>query len=52
MADIIGKILAFAALLAFLGVLVWHVPRLDLGAVIVATLALTGWDFFARRTRT
>ncbi|WP_299359745.1 hypothetical protein [uncultured Paracoccus sp.] len=52
MADFIGKILAFVALLAFLGVLMWHVPMIDLGAVVVITLALVAWDFFAPRDRT
>lgn len=31
---------AFAVLTVFLGILLWEVPRLDLGGVIVATLAL------------
>ncbi len=35
---------AFALLLAFLGILVWHVPRLDLIAVVTFTVALAGWD--------
>lgn len=51
--DRILPIAAFLILAAFLGVLVWFVPRLDLGAVVAITLALTGWDFarsiFSRR---
>jgi hypothetical protein len=39
--------LAFATLAAFLAVLIWYVPRLDLGAVIAVTIALVAWDFFA-----
>lgn len=35
---------AFAVLVAFLAVLVVHVPRLDLTAVIAITVALAGWD--------
>ena len=35
---------AFAVLVAFLAVLVIHVPRLDLTAVIGITVALAGWD--------
>jgi hypothetical protein len=38
---------AFAVLAAFLGILMWYVPRLDLGAVIVITLLFVAWDFFA-----
>lgn len=40
---------AFAVLLGFLGILLWNVPRADLGGVIIVTLALAGWDFFGRR---
>lgn len=49
MPDIPLKLLAFAALVVFLGVLLWHVPRLDLGAVVGATVLLVAWDFFAPR---
>jgi len=37
-------LIAFAVFLAFLGILVWNVPRLDLIGVIGATVALSGWD--------
>jgi hypothetical protein len=37
-------IFAFAVLLGFLGILVIHVPRLDLIAVISITVLLAGWD--------
>lgn len=50
MSQSVMKLLAFAVFVAFLGVLVWHVPRLDLGAVVLVTVALVGWDFFGRRT--
>ena len=46
MRDRLMAILSFAVLTLFLGVLVWNVPRLDLGAVVLATLALAGYDFF------
>lgn len=39
-------ILAFALMLAFLGILLWHVPRLDLTAVVALTVALAGWDLY------
>jgi hypothetical protein len=39
-------IFAFLVLAAFLSVLVIHVPRLDLTAVIVFTLLLAGWDLY------
>ena len=35
---------AFLLLAGFLGILWWEVPRIDLGAVIVITVALTVWD--------
>ena len=38
--------LAFLVLAAFLGILVWKVPRLDLGAVVLITLAFVFYDFF------
>lgn len=36
--------IAFAVLVGFLGILIWHVPRLDLIAVVGITVALAGWD--------
>jgi len=36
-------LIAFAVFLAFLGILVWNVPRLDLIGVIAVTVALAGW---------
>lgn len=47
MSDLIAKLLSFAALVIFLGILLWHVPRFDLGAVLVLSVALAAWDFFA-----
>ena len=35
---------AFLVLAGFLGILAWEVPILDLGVVIVLTVALAGWD--------
>lgn len=49
MSDRILALVGFAVLAAFLAVLVWHVPRLDLGAVIAVTLAFAAWDFFRRK---
>jgi hypothetical protein len=51
MIDRLMAILSFAALAGFLGILVWSVPRLDLGAVVFATLALAGYDFFFYKDR-
>lgn len=45
-----NKLMAIAAyivLVAFLSILVIHVPRLDLIAVIGITLALAGWDLYS-----
>lgn len=47
MSDLISKLLSFLALVIFLGILIWNVPRIDLGGVILLTVALVAWDFFA-----
>jgi hypothetical protein len=39
-------VIAFLVLVAFLAILLIHVPRLDLGAVIALTVILAGWDLF------
>jgi len=44
--DRIMALAAFLTLAAFLGILLWFVPRLDLGGVVAATLLLVAWDFF------
>ena len=44
-------ILAFAVLCGFLGILVWHVPRWDLGLVVTVVLLLTAWDLFVHDRR-
>ncbi|MFD1881227.1 hypothetical protein [Paracoccus pacificus] len=44
MSDKIMAILAYLILVCFLAVLVWHVPRLDLGAIVLLTLILAGID--------
>ena len=46
MSDRIMALLAFGMFVAFLGVLLWYVPRVDLGAVIAITVVLAAWDFF------
>ncbi len=38
------RLAAFALLTGFLGILLWHVPRLDLGVVIAITLLCAGYD--------
>lgn len=47
MIDRIMALVAIATLAAFLGILVWKVPRADLMAVIAITLGLAIWDFLA-----
>ena len=47
MSDLISKLLSFAALVIFLGILLWHVPRIDLAAVLLLSIGLAAWDFFA-----
>lgn len=46
MTDTLMKLLAFVIMVGFLAILVIYVPRLDLGIVVLITLALAGWDFF------
>ena len=46
MTDKLLSLLAFGVLAGFLGILVWEVPRLDLGAVALITLLFAGYDFF------
>lgn len=40
------SVLAFALLASFLGILLWYVPRSDLGLVVGATLIFVAYDFF------
>jgi hypothetical protein len=47
MTDRVMAVLAFVFLLGFLGILLWFVPRLDLGGVIAATLMLVAYDFYS-----
>ena len=53
MSDGMMRLLAYGLLVGFLGILVWYVPRLDLGAVVAVTLACAGYDLFlaGRRPR-
>jgi hypothetical protein len=46
MTNTIIKLLAFAILVGFLGILMYRVPRLDLGAVITLTVILAAIDLF------
>jgi len=47
MTDTILKLIAFVTMLIFVGILVVHVPRFDLGIVIALTMLAAAWDFFA-----
>ena len=43
----ITRIMTYVALLfflGFLGILIWHIPRLDLGLVLAVTVGLVLWD--------
>ncbi len=51
MMDRLMALLALAVLAAFLGILVWKVPRLDLMAVTAITLGLALWDFIGSSGR-
>lgn len=44
--NLVLKLAAFLMLAVFLSVLLWKVPRLDLGALIAITLILAARDFF------
>lgn len=44
-------LIAFATLGGFLGILLWWVPRWDLGLVIGAVVALAAWDLFVHERR-
>ena len=46
MSDRLMQIVAVLAVAGFLGIVLMHVPRLDLGAVIVITHAAMIYDFF------
>ena len=52
MMDRLMALLALVTLAAFLGILVWKVPRIDLFAVIAITLVLATWDFIGNAWRT
>ena len=41
-------LLALAAFIAFLGIVLWKVPRFDLGAVIGITVALVCYDLWSQ----
>lgn len=51
MFDRIMALAALVVLLGFLGILVWFVPRLDLGAVVVVTVLFVAYDFFVASER-
>ncbi|WP_265502780.1 hypothetical protein [Paracoccus beibuensis] len=44
MMDRIMVLCAYGVLLCFLGILIWHVPRLDLGGIALITLLLAAVD--------
>ena len=45
------SIMGLLVLLGFLGILVWKVPRFDLGAVIALTVLLAAYDFVVHSRR-
>jgi hypothetical protein len=51
MTDRLMALFAFLVLAGFLGILVWYVPRVDLGAFVVITLLFVAYDFFGDRDR-
>lgn len=51
MLDRVMATFALLVLAGFLGILLWEVPRWDLGAVIVATMALALWDYYTSSWR-
>lgn len=51
MRDMMLVILALAVLCGFFGILLWFVPRWDLGSVIAITLLLAGYDLLLHGRR-
>ena len=48
MTELIASVVAMATFLGFLGILVFSVPRIDLGAVVAITVLLAVADFIRR----
>ena len=46
MLDRLMRIAAFLVLAGFLGILLYRVPRFDLGGVLLITMIGVFWDFF------
>lgn len=44
--NLLLRLLAFLTLAGFLLILLWKVPRVDLGVLIAITIALAAWDSF------
>lgn len=44
MTDRLMALLAFVILCGFLGILIWHVQRLDLAIVVIACALFAGYD--------
>ncbi len=44
--NVLMGLFAFIVLAIFLGILVFHVPRIDLMAVVGITAALAAWDLY------
>ncbi|HUG60285.1 MAG TPA: hypothetical protein VMP03_00470 [Methylomirabilota bacterium] len=51
MVDRIMTYVAFAVFCGFLGILVWNVPLLDLGVVVLLTILLAAYDLFVHRSK-
>jgi hypothetical protein len=51
MIDRLMRVLAFGLLTVFLGILVYRVPRLDLGALVLVTLSFCAYDLFVPQRR-
>jgi hypothetical protein len=49
MGDRIMQAAAFLVVAGFLGIVLWHVPRLDLAGAIGLTLIAIVYDFFGAR---
>ncbi|UOM34834.1 hypothetical protein [Acuticoccus sp. I52.16.1] len=49
MLERILSVIAFAVLCGFLFILTWHVPRIDLTVVLIATVLLSGYDILIHR---
>jgi hypothetical protein len=45
--NIAMAVIAFIVFVVFLGILIFHVPRIDLVSVVTITVFLAAWDLYS-----